>query len=113
MKDEDEGFPPSSSRLALLSGFHYFARLDATGADPHALRAALRTLRAYGLQVGIEPARSPVVCVGDIIAELRPLAADLAAFCHDDCFVPPKLKNSLLARQALRLRARDNEATRN
>lgn len=73
--------------------FRDLARLDATGANLHALRAALRTLNAYGLQIRIKAATRPIVCVRDIIAELRPLAADFTTFCHD-CFNPQTLFKS-------------------
>ena len=46
--------------------------------------AALRALDAYGLQVGVEAAARAVIRVGNVIAELRPFAADFASFGHDD-----------------------------
>jgi hypothetical protein len=68
---------------ALASGrFRDFARLDATGANLHPLSAALWTLNADGLQIGIKAATRAIVCVRDIIAELRPFAADFTTFCH-------------------------------
>ena len=40
-----------------------FARLDATGANLHALNAALRALHANGLQVGIKATARAVIRV--------------------------------------------------
>jgi hypothetical protein len=70
-------------KSAGLSRFSDFARLDATGANLHALNAALRTLHADGLQVGIKATRRAVIRVGNIIAELRAFAANFASFSHD------------------------------
>ena len=67
---------PTSGRFSDL------AALDTGGADLHALRAALRTLNADGLQVGLETAARSIVGVRDIITELRPFAADFASFSH-------------------------------
>jgi hypothetical protein len=67
----------------VLSRFSDFARLDATGANLHALRAPLRTLHADGLQIWIKAARCAVIRVGNIITELRAFAADFASFSHD------------------------------
>jgi hypothetical protein len=69
----------------LLSRFRDFAALDAGGADFHAHVPALRALHANFLQVGIETTPGAIVRVGDVVAELRPFAADFASFCHD-CF---------------------------
>jgi hypothetical protein len=74
---------PSDFLLALLRCFGDLARLDATGADLHALRSAVGELNAYGLQVGIEATRGPIIRVGNIIAELGAFATDFATFSHD------------------------------
>jgi hypothetical protein len=62
--------------------FRNFARLDATGANLLTLDAALRALNADGLQVWIKATARAIVSVRDIIAELRPFAADFTTFCH-------------------------------
>src|SRR5919108_4124468 len=88
MRDEKSGgegfFHPSSLRLhpLLLGRLRDLARLDAGRADLHPYGPALRALDAYGLQVGVEAAARAVVRVRDVVAELRPLAADFASFSH-------------------------------
>src|SRR2546423_13472985 len=88
MRDEKSGgrgfFHPSSLRLHPLSlgRLRDLARLDAGRADLHATRPALRALDSYGLKVGVEAAARAVVRVRDVVAELRPLAADFASFSH-------------------------------
>jgi len=66
-----------------LGGFCYFSGLNATGANFHSLRAALGLLHANGLQVGVETPRRSIVCMRDIVSELRTFAADFASFSHD------------------------------
>ena len=65
-----------------LSGFGDFAGLDAGSANLHPAGATLRHLDADRLQIRIEPSRRAIVSVGDIVAELRSLAADFATFGH-------------------------------
>ena len=60
-----------------------FTGLDTTGANLLALDASLGALHADRLQVGIKATPRAVVRVGNIIAELRPFAADFASFSHD------------------------------
>ena len=67
----------------MSGGFCYFSGLNATGANLHSLRAALGLLYANGLQIGIETPRRPIVCVRDIVSELRTFTADFASFSHD------------------------------
>jgi hypothetical protein len=58
------------------------AAFDAAGADPDALRCAIdQSLNR--LQIHIPTATGDVVCVRDVVAELRPFAADIACLCHD------------------------------
>jgi len=76
-------------RDGLLSRFRYFAGLDATGANLLALDSALRTLDADGLQVGVKAAARAIVCVRDIVSELRAFAADFASFSHSCSLIPP------------------------
>jgi hypothetical protein len=70
-------------RRRVLSRFGDFARFDATGANLLALDAALGALNADGLQVGIKATARAIISVGNIIAELRPFAANFASFSHD------------------------------
>jgi hypothetical protein len=51
------------SNSCFLGSLRYFACLDAAGANLHACSAALRTLYAYGLQVGIEATARPIISV--------------------------------------------------
>ncbi len=75
-------FHPSALIPAFLGCFGDFARLDATGADLHALRAAVWKLDAYGLQIRVEAARRPIIRMRDIFSELRAFATDFATFSH-------------------------------
>lgn len=63
-------------------GFDDLAGFDAAGADAHAFAAAF-DLGLDRLEVWVPTAASGVVCVGDIVAELRAFAAELAFLCHD------------------------------
>jgi len=67
----------------MSGGFCDFSGLNATGANFHSLRAALGLLHANGLQVGIKTPRRSIVCVRDIVSELRTFAANFASFSHD------------------------------
>jgi hypothetical protein len=67
----------------LSGGFSDFSGFDATCANFHPLSATLWLLHANGLQVWIETPRRSIVCVGNIISELRTFAADFATFSHD------------------------------
>jgi hypothetical protein len=60
-----------------------FAGLDAAGADAHALAAAV-DLGFDGLEVDVPAATGGVVGVGDVVAELRTLAAEITFLCHDE-----------------------------
>lgn len=64
------------------SGFGDLPGLDAGGADFHPASAALWRLHANRLQVRVEPAWGAIVRVGDIVTELRSLAADFTTFGH-------------------------------
>ena len=64
--------------------FDDFAGLDAAGADANALTCAIN-LRLDGLQVDVPATPGRVVCVGDVITELRAFAAEITFSCHDDC----------------------------
>jgi len=68
-----------------LGGFSDFAGLDTAGANFHSLSATLGLLHPNGLQIGIESARRSVICMRNIIAELRAFAANFASFSHN-CF---------------------------
>jgi len=58
------------------------AALDAAGADANPLGIAVDQ-RLHRLQVDVPTAAGDVVGVGDVIAELRPFAADIAYLCHE------------------------------
>jgi len=68
-----------------LGGFSDFAGLDTAGANLHSLSATLGLLHANGLQIRIESARRSVVCMRNVITELRAFAANFASFSHN-CF---------------------------
>ena len=64
--------PKSAIRNPKFSGgFSDLAAFDATGANLHPPRAALRQGHADRLQIWVEPARSAVIRVRDIISKLR------------------------------------------
>ena len=66
-----------------MLGFDDFAALDAAGADANPLAAALY-LGFDRLEVHVPTTSRGVVGVGDVIAELRTLAAEIAFLCHDE-----------------------------
>jgi hypothetical protein len=71
-------------------GFNDFASLDAAGADSHPL--GVRGAFHFGLhrtQVHIPATAGDVVCVRDVVSELRTFAANLAFLSHDSL---PKLE---------------------
>jgi len=74
-------FAIPNSRL-ILGSFLHFATLYAGGTDFYSACSSPGELHADRLQVRVETTWSPVVCVGDIISELRSLPADFAAFGH-------------------------------
>jgi hypothetical protein len=65
-------------------GFGNFAALNTTGAHPYFARATLWKLDTNQLKIRIESARCPIVCMRNVIAELRALPANLTSFSHDD-----------------------------
>ena len=74
---------PEALRLnnAVTLGFLYFSALQTGSANPH---TAVRTLHngAYGAQIHVPAPLSHVVGVADVVAELRPFAADIAYSWH-------------------------------
>src|SRR5258708_7554676 len=70
-----EGMPRGLSLLDLTA-------LDAVGADAHALGSALHA-RAHRAQVHVPAPLAHVVRVADVVAELRPFAANITDLCHD------------------------------
>jgi len=64
------------------SCFRDFAGLDASCTNFHPARATLRLLNANRLKIRIEASRRPIVCMGDIVAELWSFTADFATFSH-------------------------------
>ena len=69
---------------AILGSLCDFARLDTGGTNRLALVSTGGQGHPDGLQIRIESAWRSVICVGDIITELRSLPTDFAAFSH--CF---------------------------
>jgi hypothetical protein len=63
-------------------GFDDLAALDAAGADTQLLCSTV-DLCLYRAQVHVPAAAGNVVCVRDVITELRALAADFTDLCHD------------------------------
>jgi hypothetical protein len=66
-----------------LSRFGDFSGLNATGTNFHSLGSAFWLLHANGLQIRIESPWRSIICVRDIVSELRTFAADFATFSHD------------------------------
>jgi hypothetical protein len=62
-------------------GLGYFAALDAVGANANALGCPVDQ-SMDGLEVWIPATPGYVVCVRDVIAELRTFAANVAYLCH-------------------------------
>jgi hypothetical protein len=83
----------SLSCFRRLRHFRDFVAFDATGANLHAHHPALRALRAYLLQVGIETPAGAIVRVRDVVTELWAFAADFASFSHN-CFVNLRIVES-------------------
>jgi hypothetical protein len=63
-------------------GLYDLAGLDAAGADADALAGASDT-RLHWAQVDVPTPASGVICVGDVVSELRPFAAEITLGCHD------------------------------
>jgi hypothetical protein len=63
--------------------FDDLARLDAAGADAHALADAV-DLGLHRLQVHVPAAAGGVVGVGDVVSELRAFAAEFTFGCHSN-----------------------------
>jgi hypothetical protein len=66
--------------------FDDLAGLDAAGADSHSLACTV-DLGSDRLQVYVPAAAGRVVGVGDVVTELRTLAAEITFLCHD-CLAP-------------------------
>lgn len=62
--------------------FDDFSALDAAGTNTNALVAALE-LRLHGAQIDAPTATGNVVCVRNVIAELRTFATNTADLSHD------------------------------
>jgi hypothetical protein len=71
------GWSPWSGCLRNFSG------LNAASAYLHPFGAALGKLDPDGLQIRIEAAGGPIVCMRNVIAELGRFSAYFAAFSHD------------------------------
>jgi hypothetical protein len=69
--------------LVKLSGLCDFTGLDTAGTNLYSFRAALGQLNANGLQIWTKTPWRSIVCVRNIVSELRPFSADFATFGHD------------------------------
>jgi len=69
--------------IGVSLGFDDLAALNATGADTNALVGTGLQLGLYRAQIHIPAALGDVVCVRDVVTELRTLAANLTNLCHD------------------------------
>jgi hypothetical protein len=69
-------------KLKELRGFDNFSGFYAAGANLLAAVAACRQLYANRLKIRVEAAPGLVVCVGNVVSELRSFSADIASFCH-------------------------------
>jgi len=67
----------------MLSSLRDFAGLDTAGTNFDSFGAAVGHLDANGLQIWIKTPRRSIVCVRNIVSELRPFSADFATFSHD------------------------------
>jgi hypothetical protein len=67
----------------MLSGLRDFAGLNTAGTNFDPFGATLGQLDANGLQIWIKTPRRSIVCVRNIVSELRPFSADFATFSHD------------------------------
>ena len=65
-----------------MLAFDDFSGLDAAGADADTLAAAIE-LGLDRLKVDVPAAAGGVVCVGDVVSELRPFAAEITFVCHN------------------------------
>lgn len=68
--------------MTTLRSFDNFAGLEAARANFDALARPVNQ-GAYRLQIGIEAAAGFVVCVGNVIAELRAFAAEFTTISHN------------------------------
>jgi len=91
LKDSGEGY--TQSALAGFSGGRFararyglsdFAAADAAGAGANALACAFDH-RLYRTKIHIPTPFGDVMGVADVVSKLRPLAADIAYSCHDNC----------------------------
>jgi hypothetical protein len=62
--------------------FNDLAGLEATAADAQPLVAAIH-LRANGVEIDVPPPPGGVVRVRNVVAELRPFAANITNLSHD------------------------------
>jgi len=67
----------------VLSGLRDFTGFDTAGTNLDSFGATLGQLYANGLQVWIKTPGRSIVCVGNIVSELRAFSADFATFSHD------------------------------
>jgi hypothetical protein len=76
------GNQTKSLNLKDLRSFDNFAGFNTAGANFLATVTAGGQLDANRLQIRIKAATGFVVCVGNIVSELRTFSADVASFCH-------------------------------
>jgi hypothetical protein len=87
----------TSAEHYLLGSFNDLAGFQTTSACLNALNAATDQ-GPDPLQIRFEPAASSVICVTDLITELRTLAADIATFGHN--VKPPGWKSPYESKQS-------------
>jgi hypothetical protein len=75
--------------MTILRSLHDFARFQATGANFDPFPGAIDQ-GTNGLQIRIKAAARFIICVGNIIAELRAFAAEFTTISHN------YLRNSLV-----------------
>ena len=80
----------------MSGGLGNFTSLNAPGAHFHSFGSALRLLDSNRLKIWIESPGRTVICVGNIIAELRPFTANFTTFGHD-FLQPPSFTGFLMS----------------
>jgi hypothetical protein len=77
--------PLESLKISHLGSFRHFAGLDALRANLLPAIGATGKFHANRLKIRVEPSSGFVVSVGNIVSELRALAANIAPHCHKNC----------------------------
>src|SRR5436190_265017 len=77
-----------------IYGRHFAAAAQAAGADAHTMRrrSGILQTRLHRAQIHVPAPLGDVVSVADVVAKLRPFAADVANSCHD-CLTPGRIRS--------------------